>query len=165
MIVFLIFSIAAAPAQDIITDDNITDRVETEMLFQAEVPAYFIDVATDNGIVTLTGTTDNMLAKEEAEDVAMAIKGVEGVINRIEVDPAFHPDDAIRKNIQEALLYNPATDSYEIDVTVNEGIASLHGEVGSWQEKNAAVENAYEGGADAVIDRLDLPGSDTESNQ
>lgn len=145
LIAALVLSIAAVPAQEgsrDLTDDNITDRIETEMLFQAEVPAYFIDVSTDNGIVTLTGTTDNILAKEEAENVAMAVKGVEGVINRIEVDPAFHPDDAIRKNIEEALLYNPATEAFEIEVTVNEGIAMLRGEVGSWQEKQLAAHVA-----------------------
>lgn len=145
LIAILVFSITAAPAQEKIrdlTDDGITDRIETEMLFQAEVPAYFIDVSTSNGIVTLTGSTDNILAKQEAENVAMAVKGVEGVVNRIEVDPAFHPDDAIRKNIEEALLYNPATGSYEIGVTVNEGIATLRGEVNSWQEKQLAAHVA-----------------------
>jgi osmotically-inducible protein OsmY len=145
LVAALLFSIAAAPGQEKIrnlTDDGITDRVETEMLFQAEVPANFIDVSTSNGIVTLTGTTDNMLAKTEAENVAMAVKGVKGVINRIEVDPAFHPDDAIQENIEEALLYNPATESYEIEVTVNEGIATLRGEVDSWQEKKLAAQVA-----------------------
>lgn len=133
------------PAQDNgrqVTDEAITDRVETEMLFQAEVPAYWIDVTTDEGIVTLTGTTDNLLAVEEAEDVAMAVKGVQGVINRIEVDPAFHPDDAIEESIKEALLYDPATDAYEIAVTVNEGVATLRGEVDSWQEKQLAAHVA-----------------------
>ncbi len=168
LIAALLFSIAAAPGQEKIrdlTDDGITDRVETEMLFQAEVPANFIDVSASNGIVTLTGATDNMLAKTEAENVAMAVKGVKGVINRIEVDPAFHPDDAIQKNIEEALLDNPATESYGVEVIVNEGIATLRGEVDSWQEKNAAVENAYEGGADAVVDRLRIANGDKGDDQ
>lgn len=122
-----------------LTDDNITNRIETELIFQAEVPSYWIDVKTSDGIATLTGSVNNLLAKDKAEQVAMAVKGVQGVINRIEVDPPFRSDEAVESDIADALLDNPATDSYELEVAADNAVVTLTGQVQSWQEKQLAA--------------------------
>ncbi|NBC82185.1 MAG: BON domain-containing protein [Bacteroidetes bacterium] len=122
-----------------IDDQEITMAINNELMFTASVPAYMVDVATKNGIVTLTGTTNNILAKERAVKVAQSIKGVRGVVNNLEVDPPLRSDYALEKDVNEALLYDPATDSYEINTKVKNGVVSLDGTVQSWQEKELAA--------------------------
>lgn len=62
---------AARQNPDIDLDDkNITAAIEMEYWDDAAVPSNRIDVETSNGIVTLTGSIDHILAKERAERIA-----------------------------------------------------------------------------------------------
>jgi osmotically-inducible protein OsmY len=129
----------AAPQQEL-TDRNISDAIEDEMLFSTAVPANMIDVKTSEGIATLTGTVDNILAKQRAGRLAETVKGVRSVINRIKVQPdEDRSDAAIRNDVIAALAYDPAADSYELDVSVEDGVVTLEGTVQSWQEKQLAM--------------------------
>ena len=76
-----------------IEDKNITLAVERKLLADASVPSHYIDVKTDNGIVTLLGTVDNILAKDRATKIAESIKGVRSVVNTITVKPMLRPDN------------------------------------------------------------------------
>jgi osmotically-inducible protein OsmY len=119
-----------------LTDMAISDAVEDELFMDKAVPSYRIDVTTVNGIVTLSGSVDNILAKERAARIAQIVKGARSVVNEVEVvPPDLRSDSAIRKDVEEALLKDPATDSYEIDVEVDDNIVTLSGTVQSWQEK------------------------------
>lgn len=138
-LLFLSSSLFAQQRQKL-SDPNISNRVETELMFQAEVPSYWIDAKTNDGIVTLTGTVNNLLAKTKAEQVAMAVKGVKGVINRIEVEPPYRSDEALKTDVENALLNDPAADSYELSVAADGGQITLNGTVQSWQEKQLAAQ-------------------------
>ncbi len=131
-----------APEKEL-TDQNITDAIEDELLFDSAVPANKIDVRTNEGIPTLTGTVNNVLAKQRAGRLAETIKGVRSVINRIKVKPAEDRSDAtIRNDVIAALAYDPAADSYELDVSVDDGVVMLEGTVQSWKEKELAMKVA-----------------------
>ncbi len=122
-----------------ITDIAISDAVEDEIIIDPAVSITGIDVSTENGVVTLTGTVNNILAKKRAESVAETIKGVRAVVNSVTVVPsATRSDMEIRDDIQEALLDNPATESYEVTVNVEDNVATLEGNVASWQERELA---------------------------
>jgi osmotically-inducible protein OsmY len=126
----------AAAAKPQLTDVSISDRVEDELLMDSAVPAYRIDVITIDGIVTLSGAVDNILAKERAARIAEIVKGVRAVVNEVRVvPPILRSDREIRNDVEDALLADPATDSYEIDVEVEDNVVSLSGTVESWQEK------------------------------
>lgn len=58
------------------------------------------------------------------------------------------------KDIRDEMFWSPFVDSDQVDVEVNEGIATLTGTVDSWTEYNSAAENAYEGGAVYVDNEL-----------
>ena len=136
MIIWLMFLVIFLAAQEsAISDKTITQKVDRELFFQADVPAHLIDAQTNEGIVMLEGKTNSMLAKERAAKVAMAVKGVRGVVNHIEVEPPYRTDYAIATDVKEALLDDPATESFEVEVAVEDGIVTLAGEVQSWQEK------------------------------
>ncbi|MEJ2054177.1 MAG: BON domain-containing protein [Calditrichaceae bacterium] len=95
-----------------------------------------IKVNTQNGIVTLAGTVNNMLAKDRAVKIVESIKGVRSIVNRIDVEPLIkRSDDDIKTEVENALLNDPATETYEIDVKVKDGAVTLSGEVQSWAEK------------------------------
>lgn len=129
-------AIPVVAAKPEITDRAITDAVEDELFLDSAVPAYRIDVATADGIVTLNGSTDNILAKERAARIARIVKGVRAVVNNIEVDPPIlRTDREIREDVEAALLNDPATDSYEVGVTVDQNVVTLTGTVDSWQER------------------------------
>ncbi len=122
-------------AQDGPTDSEISVAVENEIMFNATTPAHLINLNTTNGIVTLTGKVDNLLEKDRAVKIAKTVKGVRGVVDEIEVNVPEVLDATLQNDVNEALLNDPATDSYEIDVSAHNGMIELNGTVDSWQEK------------------------------
>jgi len=122
-----------------ITDSAITIAVENEILFDRGVFPNDVDVSTREGIVTLSGSADNLLAKERAVKIAESIRGVRGAIDLITVTPISRPDADIRKDILAALQEDPATESYQVAVSVLEGVATLTGTVGSYAEKQLSA--------------------------
>jgi len=143
-IVSLILLSAVAPpagaADREISDPAITDAVEDEFFFDRAVPFNDLDVSSNEGIVTLTGDVDNILAKERAVRLAETVKGVRSVINRITVQPPEkRSDEEIQKDVKTALLRDPATESFEVNVHVEDGEVTLGGTVGSWQERELAA--------------------------
>jgi osmotically-inducible protein OsmY len=137
----VIVSPAPAVSQDL-NDWDINLAVEDALVIEEAVDALFIDVETVEGVVTLSGYTANPLSKEKAASVARTIKGVRSVINNIEVRTVLRSDDQILLNVQQALLEDPATEAYNLDIGVSDGIVTLKGEVHSWQEKQMASEVA-----------------------
>ena len=130
-------------ATPVVTDITISDAVEDELYMDSAVPEYSIDVNTVDGVVTLSGSVNNILAKERAARIAKIVKGVRAVVNNISVDPPLlRSDSQIREDVQEALLYDPATDLFEIDVEVKDKVVTLSGTVESWQEKQLCAKVA-----------------------
>jgi len=125
-----------------INDRNLTWAVMDDLISDEAVASHLIDVRTVKGVVTLTGSVDNLLAKERATELAERIKGVRSVVNRITVMPPPVTDQEIGSNIQRALLTDPATEHYEVDVTMNNGEVTLHGTLDSWAEAYLCEEIA-----------------------
>jgi osmotically-inducible protein OsmY len=122
-----------------VTDTNIEIAIEDELMQDQAVPSYLVDIACTNGIVTLTGSVDNLLAKERALAIAETVKGVRSVINRIEVNPLTEKSDPdIRTDVIQSMAVDPVTELFEIDVSVNDKVVTLKGEVNSYIEKQAA---------------------------
>lgn len=121
-----------------ISDKEITTAVEMELRSNSTTPAYLIDVETNDGIVTLSGSVVNIRAKDRATSIAQTVKGVRAVISKIEVNAPLRPDEVIENEVKEQLLKDPATDSYELYVEADNGIVTLAGTVQSYQEKELA---------------------------
>ncbi|MGE0191169.1 MAG: BON domain-containing protein [Planctomycetota bacterium] len=121
------------------SDSATTQALERELISDRAVPFDDIDISTSEGIVTLTGSVDNLLARERAVRIAETVKGVRAVLNRIQVEAAEdRSDDEIRADIHHAFLVDPATDDYEVKVSVNGGRVTLAGTVDSWHEQRLA---------------------------
>jgi osmotically-inducible protein OsmY len=121
------------------TDTNIEIAVDDALLQDQAVPSYLVDIACANGVVTLTGSVDNILAKERALAIAETVKGVRSVINRIEVNPLTEKTDPdIRTDVIQSLAVDPVTELFKIDVSVDDKVVTLKGMVNSHIEKQSA---------------------------
>jgi osmotically-inducible protein OsmY len=149
-------TVAAAPAGQEIEDRDITLAVETELLLKDNVPSHLIDVATENGVVTLSGSVDTYTARLAAAETAEKVKGVIAVVNNIDVAPEERSDLQIRQDVIAALARDPATESWEVEVNVEEGVVTLDGRVDSYSEKLLAEEVAQSvKGVIAVVNNVD----------
>jgi osmotically-inducible protein OsmY len=140
---FLTAGSGAGMAAITMTDTNIEIAVEDELMQDQAVPSYLVNIQCTEGIVTLTGSVNTLLAKERARAIAETVKGVRSVVNRIEVTPEIQKTDMeIQTDVADALFADPVTESFEIDVSVNDNLVTLEGKVDSYLEKKAAEKVA-----------------------
>jgi len=124
-------------------DKDIADVIENHFVFDHAVNVNKVDVEVTDGIAELTGEVSNLKAKERAANISQLVKGVRSVSNRIEIDPSVYiSDQAIRNLAEQALLEDPATELFEIDVDVTDKVINLTGTVESYQEKQLAANVA-----------------------
>jgi osmotically-inducible protein OsmY len=140
------------------TDPAVTAAVADELMYDPAVPYSKIDLDVRQGVVTLTGEVDNLLAKDRAARIAETVKGVRAVINRLRVDPiATRSDAAIESDIENAWISDPATESFEITAVVEDGKATLTGTVDSFQERHLAAQVAKGvRGVTAIDNQIDI---------
>lgn len=139
-VVMLVVFASATERQ--LSDQEIVRAVESRLNSDKAVAAHLVDVHSQKGIVTLEGTVDDLLAMERARRNAEAIRGVRAVINRITVSPVKRADDEIARDIRWALMRDHSTERHEIEVKVQDQLATLTGTVDSWQEKELAGDLA-----------------------
>jgi osmotically-inducible protein OsmY len=65
-------------------------------------------------------------------------------------------DWEIRQDIENQLFWSPFVDEDQVQVSVEGGVATLTGEVDTWGERQAAVENALQGGAASVDNNIQV---------
>lgn len=136
IIILCIILVAGLNAQNNdLSDEEISRSVEDALDRSVVVSSHLIDVSTTDGIVTLSGTVGNILESGDAVRVAEYIKGVRSVVDNIKVNPPVREDEAIREDIMNAIINNPATEAIEVRVSVENGIVILEGNVESVQEK------------------------------
>jgi osmotically-inducible protein OsmY len=124
------------------TDQAITDTVDRELKFALAVPSSRIDVATVEGIVTLSGTVHSLLEKERAVRIAETVRGVRSIVDRLGVVPVIRSNEEIRRDVENALLADPVTEAYEVKTIVDGSSVTLTGTVDSWREKSLAARVA-----------------------
>ena len=139
------------------TDAGITGLVKTKLAADSQVNASEINVATTNGVVTLTGNIDSQEAKDRALKLAGETSGVKEVVDMISVKVASasgdapepdrtvgeHIDDAgITMRVKARLLEDPVVKGLRIDVDTREGVVFLTGTVPNEAERKQAVEVA-----------------------
>ena len=132
--------------------DNVSDQAIEEAVLDAwqydpRVKNFDLKVAVSDNVATLRGKVDNLSSKLSAAEDARNTVGVDRVINNISVDDKIvvRPkisveDDAIEERIKYAFSRDPYVDATQIEVKVNDGIATLEGTVGSEFLERQAIE-------------------------
>lgn len=118
-----------------LNDRDIAGAVKTEFMIAPNINADSINVGVSDGVVTLSGKTDNILTKKRSAKIAESVTGVKSVINNIMVTKATRSDAEIEDDLITALDNNPATDAFQVNTNVSNGNVTLSGHVQSWQEK------------------------------
>ena len=94
-------------AQSNITDTNLRDRVERQLDWEPEITSTDIGVATDNGVVTLTGFVDSYaekLAAEGYDDMSQILDLMQQRENWNDIAAELgEKPDAVRKRIRRWL--------------------------------------------------------------
>ena len=128
-------------------------KIRSRLLVKANVSIATTKVAVEDGIVTLTGTTDNIAQKELTEVYAKEIDGVKAVKNDLIVksDPSMKEtardeiDDAsITTQVKYALLSHSATSAVKTKVVTTDGKIVVTGEAASDAEKSLVTKLAQD---------------------
>jgi len=139
------------------TDTGITTAVKSKFIADETVKSAQIEVATKDGVVTLTGNVDNADAKNRAIQLAKATTGVVSVVDMISAREAAGSGDApdpnrsvgevvtdagITMNVKTQLLDDPLVKGLKIDVDTRDAVVYLTGSVGTEAEKDKAIQLA-----------------------
>ena len=139
-------------------DDRIEEDVRNALQRNSLLDRYELTVSVINQTAYLYGTVDSVFEKILAKDVASRVVGVTEVADYITVSQVWEwkSDTGIKADVESELFWSPYVDSEDITVKVQDGDVTLEGVATDWAEADAAVGNAFEGGARSVRARLDL---------
>ncbi len=124
------------------TDMELQRDVLDEILWDPSVYVPEIGVIVHDGIVTLTGSVDNLPAKCGAEKAALRVSGVKAVANNVEVKLSTdnrRSDEDIARVASTALEWNILLPK-NLQVVVEDGWVTLAGKV-QWQFQSYAAQD------------------------
>lgn len=114
------------------TDEELTKAVRMALALDPRVDTFEPTIEVRDAIVTLSGTVDNVIAREVAADAARDVVGVETVRNRLAVEPREPvADDELEQRVTDALQRSPYVGETALDVTAVDGEVYLEGEADS----------------------------------
>lgn len=127
-------------------DDSEISAGVLEALEDSALRKYDIGVATEDGVVTLTGQVDDELARDAAVAIAQGSPGVESVSDQLVVGKrglSERGSDAwITTKITSKLAADPQVNPFRLRVRVNRGKVVLSGRVPTEAARDEAVKLA-----------------------
>ena len=142
----------------------LTAKVQSKYFLDDLVKLRNIDVATQNGVVTLNGAVASEAERRQAVALARTTEGVREVSDRLKVDasavaasgepstasslaPAAdlkRPDPWITMKVQSQFFLDPQIKAHEINVDTSGGVVLLKGSVQTTEQKRKAEQIARE---------------------
>ena len=120
-------------------DSEIAYALRQSLEWDVLVPDEDIRSTVADGWVTLEGEVSNLREREDAEEAALKIRGVVGVINMLIVRPPEVGAEDLRADIEDALERRADREAGRLRIEVEDGTVGVWGRVHSWQEKRAVV--------------------------
>ena len=145
------------------TDAEIADDAARALFLRATLPES-VQAVVHNGHVTLTGTVQTLFQRAVAENAVKHVKGVKGLVNRIEV-AAPAGDRDVKRDIVRALHRDADVNARGIEVHVSDDVVTLSGSVSSWHEREAAERAAMHAtGITRVDNRITIAWREDDSS-
>lgn len=105
------------------SDPGITTAVKTKLAADDSVKAYQIDVDTQKGVVTLTGTVPSAAARDRALELARGTDGVKTVEDRLTVNAAATVDERAAQAARDAAAKTEGAAGRAADAAAGAGAA------------------------------------------
>ena len=123
------------------TDDQLRQDVLAELRWESTVTANDINVATHNGVVTLSGSVPHYAEKGAAERAAQRVEGVKAIAEEMNVklNVDHREDTEIALAVSNALKWHVWISS-GVHATVENGWVTLEGEVRFGFERTSAMD-------------------------
>jgi osmotically-inducible protein OsmY len=142
---------------EVIAHEGLQQNIERHFAIDPVLGAEDIEVTVVGNKATLRGHVNTPFKRDRAVNLVARQRGITHVENRITVaDWTWKPDSEIQADIRDELRWNPFVLARRLDVAVEDGVATITGEVDAWEEHDAVVETAYRGGARRVISELSV---------
>jgi len=121
------------------TDPELEEIVRSTLIWNTQVNTADMDVVADKGVIELSGSVYSYHQKRLAEELASSIQGVSEVRNNLVINTRDDVnDELIADNIFEALDADPLVNVQDIDISINNGLVTLSGNVQEYAAANAA---------------------------
>ena len=124
-------------------DKRIEETAKKSYVFNTYLKGDDIQIHSQDGVVTLTGTVSEESHLSLAADTVADLPGVKSVDNRLEVKgeiPEKNSDAWIHMKVKTMLMLHRNLDDAHTEVAVKDGRVILQGEVGSRAEKDLTTE-------------------------
>lgn len=150
LVLSLIGFSATADDTEQTSDAWLKAKIVTTFALSEHLNPFAIDVDVVSGVVILTGTVENDIERDLAEEIAKGVNGVKKVNNKLTVSSnAQHDaerssflhfvDDAnITARVKSQLLLNPNTHGLNIHIRTKNGVVFLEGQLNSEIEADLA---------------------------
>jgi osmotically-inducible protein OsmY len=150
------------------TNESLQKDVQDAIKWEPLLHAAEIGVTVNDGIVTLTGTVDNYIKKNEAETAAKNVKGVKAVVEKIEIKYNTvwdgKSDLDIANEIISALRWNWNVPNDTVKVKVENGWVTLDGDL-TWNYQREAAKNAVKNleGVKGIYNNIKIKSDNTDT--
>lgn len=144
------------------TDAQLKNDVIEELRWEPTVTSSDINVATHNGVVTLSGSVPYYAEKRAAERATQRVEGVKAIAEEVEVNLAGvhkRKDSDIAEAVVNSLRWHVWVPN-DIQATVENGWVTLTGSVTRAFQRNAAVAAVrYLSGVTGVSNNISIKSS------
>lgn len=135
----------AAPLHASESDDRIAASAKESYVFKTYLKGDAIDIQSQDGVVTLTGTVTEESHMSLAEDTVAASPGVTRVDNRLGLSSKRVPKDSdawLVTKVKTTLLFQQNMSAGQTQVSAKDGEVTLRGEAASQAQRDLTTEYA-----------------------
>jgi hyperosmotically inducible periplasmic protein len=133
----------SVPVQASMMDDRIVSTAKKSYVFKTYLQSDDIKIESRDGAVTLTGIVADDFNKSLAQETVAGLPGVTSVDNKLEIKdtpPTANSDAWIMMKVKNTLLFHRSVNAETTDVSVKDGIVTLHGNATSEAQKELTTE-------------------------
>ena len=149
------------------TDDRIQSSAKDSYVFRTYLKDDSINVNSNNGMVTLTGTVNDASQKSLAQETVANMPGVKNVDNQLVINgqqPTENSDGWIGMQVKSALFFNRNVSAVNTEVDVADGVVTLKGNADSQAQKDLTGEYAKDiNGVKGVKNEMTIGGAGNKS--